>query len=180
MKKLYIFVFILALSCNDDKHIKYYKIPKLNVVNKNQDFKIEDSQLSFTWDVPKNWVIGKESSMRLASYSIAYDNLFADVSVTNFSGDGGGIEQNVNRWRRQLNLEPQSIELIEKDIQNKKSDLGNYKFLKIINPTNEESAFLCSIITVKNSTIFVKLNATASGVDKLENQFLEFCSSFKF
>ena len=68
--------------------------------------------------------------MRLASYSIAYDNLFADVSVTNFSGDGGGIEQNVNRWRRQLNLEPQSIELIEKDIQNKKSDLGNYKFLK--------------------------------------------------
>ena len=80
MKKLYIFVFILALSCNDDKHIKYYKIPKLKEVNKNQDFKIEDSQLSFTWDVPKNWVIGKESSMRLASYSIAYDNLFADVS----------------------------------------------------------------------------------------------------
>ena len=112
MKKLYIFVFILALSCNDDKHIKYYKIPKLKVVNKNQDFKIEDSQLSFTWNVPSNWVIGKESSMRLASYTIAYDNLFADVSVTNFSGDGGGVEQNVNRWRRQLNLEPQSIELI--------------------------------------------------------------------
>ena len=180
MKYLYIFILTLVLSCNNDKHVKYYKIPKFKEVSKNQDFIIEDSQLSFTWDVPKNWVIGKKSSMRLASYSIPYNNLFADVSVTNFSGDGGGIEQNVNRWRKQLNLEPQSIEIIERNIQNKKSDLGNYKFLKIINPTNEESAFLCSIITVKNSTIFVKLNATVSGVDKLENQFLEFCSSFKF
>ena len=47
--------------------------------------------------------------MRLASFNAPYGNGIADISVTNFSGDGGGLKANVNRWRKQLGMEPQSI-----------------------------------------------------------------------
>ena len=116
--------------------------------------------------------------MRLASYSIPYDGKVADVSITNFSGDGGGLLLNINRWRKQLGLEAISIEVLENNIEVKKSNLGNYKYIKIINVNNKDIAFLCSIMQIENNTIFVKLNSTIEGVQLLENEFINFCSSF--
>jgi len=179
MIKTFIFISILLFSCNKDKHIKHYTLLKLDVVTKNQDLIKQNDKKSFNWEVPDNWIEGKKSSMRLASYSIPYDGELADVSISNFSGDGGGLQQNINRWRKQLELEPLSFEMIEKMIEVKKSNLGNYKFIKIINTDNKDSAFLCSIMQIENSTIFIKLNATLMGAEKLESQFIDFCSSFK-
>ena len=51
--------------------------------------------------------------MRLASYQIPILDYFADLSVTKFGGDAGGIKANVNRWRKQLNLIPETLEEIQ-------------------------------------------------------------------
>ncbi|SVC98163.1 uncharacterized protein METZ01_LOCUS351017, partial [marine metagenome] len=126
-----------------------------------------------------NWIEGDKSSMRLASFNATYNSGIADVSITNFSGDGGGLKANVNRWRKQLGLQPQSEEMINKSMLIKTSKLGKYKLIKIQNDSNQESAFLCSIIEIKNSTIFVKMKASLDGINQLENEFIEFCSSFK-
>lgn len=181
MKITYILAFVLVFSCSEDRYVKHYIIPKLVIVDEvKNELSSNNDMKAFSWDVPENWMTGKKSSMRLASYSIPYDETMADVSITNFSGDGGGIEQNINRWRKQLNLQSLSIEDIENLIINKSSKLGNYKFIRIINSDNKNSAFLCSIMQVENSTIFIKLNASFTGVQKLEPQFLDFCSSFKY
>ena len=116
--------------------------------------------------------------MRLASYSIPYNDEVADVSITNFSGDGGGLLQNVNRWRKQLGLDSITDKKLDQIIEIKKSKLGNYSYIKIVNKENEGSAFLCSIIQIENSTIFIKLNSTVQGIELLENEFINFCSSF--
>ena len=136
--------------------------------------------ISFKWDVPRGWVEGKKTSMRLASYNVPFSDGIADLSITNFSGDGGGVLANINRWRGQLNLPPQSIEDANKDALIGQSEIGEFKLYKIINSTNSESAFLCSIIQVNQSTIFVKLVGTYKAILELEDSFNTFCTSFSY
>ena len=116
--------------------------------------------------------------MRLASYSIPFSGGNADLSITNFSGDGGGVLANVNRWRGQLNLSPLTIDKLNDKAYIGESSLGQFKMFKIINSQDESSAFLCSIFKIGNNTIFVKLIASLPGINQLENEFKEFCSSF--
>ena len=175
----YFIIIIICFSCNKDKYVKTYTIPKLQPIIETVELTTHDNKKLFSWTVPDNWIEGDKSSMRLASFKAPYNSELADISITNFSGDGGGLKANVNRWRKQLDLAPQSEEIINKSILIGNSKLGEYKFIKIINESNVESAFLCSIIEIKNSTIFIKMKASIEGIDKLEKEFLEFCSSFK-
>ena len=145
-----------------------------NTINK------EEIEIPFSWTIPESWSVGNPSSMRLATYSASYPKGVADVSITNFSGDGGGILANVNRWRRQLNLEPQSLDEINNLMLSETSGLGEYNYIKIVNYEDQSSAFLCAIIAIKNSTLFIKLNASLEGINYLEQEFVSFCSSFNY
>ncbi|MDQ8204561.1 hypothetical protein [Pelagicoccus sp. SDUM812003] len=67
----------------------------------------ESDHVHFT--APKGWVESEGSSLRIASYKIEKEGLPpADFAITSFPGDTGGLTANVNRWRRQIGLEPWS------------------------------------------------------------------------
>ena len=181
MIKSYLIVLLfLFYACDNKQHINTYKLSK-NVLPVIDDSNINnsDKNIPFSWNVPESWDEKNKSSMRLASFSASYVGGLADISITSFSGQGGGILANVNRWRRQLGLNPSSLNQINNSIVIKKSGLGNYKLIKIINEQEPSSAFLCSIIQVKNSTVFVKMNASVHGIAQLQEEFIAFCSSFK-
>ena len=76
-----------------------------------------------------------------------------------------------------------SVRLTESEIKASafmgQSKMGNYSIYKISNEANLNSSFLCMILPIDDSTIFVKLNATESGIKILENEFNAFCSSFR-
>ena len=180
--RLYFILFLICFySCDKKNNVTTYRLAKpatsLEVKKTNNEL---PSRLNFSWESPESWEEGKKSSMRLASYSIPFSNGFADLSITNFSGDGGGVLSNVNRWRQQINLPNQSLEMIKENVIIAKSNLGNYEIHKMINFDNEDTAFLCSILSVKNSTIFVKMSSTKNGIEELEKQFMDFCSSFSY
>ena len=181
MKLLLILFLFIIFSCERNNNVTAYRLAKpketlkINTVKDNLDDK-----LSFAWNTPSSWMEGKKSSMRLASYSVPFSNGTADLSITNFSGDGGGVLSNVNRWRKQINLPSQSIDEINANALTEKSNLGDYQIYKIINFENEETAFLCSILSIKNSTIFVKMSSTKQGIEELGSQFVDFCSSFRY
>ena len=172
------FIIIFLFSCNKDNYIRTYKLPKVNKTVQNLTSTSKEHSIPFKWIVPDTWQVGQESSMRLASYSVYYDGEYADISITNFSGDGGGLLANVNRWRRQLNLEPQNLDEINDLIIYKSSGLGGYKLLKIVNNENSDFAFLCAIMQIEKSTIFIKMKASLKGINILEEEFITFCSSF--
>ena len=170
---------ILILSCDSNNHIRTYSLPKGKTNNFNlPSIKRETATSGFVWEKPDSWIPSEGSSMRLASFKIPYSVGYGDLSVIQLSGAGGGIESNVNRWRRQLNLEPQSLDQMKKSILIRSSALGDYKIIKIINDENKESAFLCAILEIKQSTIFIKMNASIEGINQLEDDFITFCSSF--
>jgi len=181
MRLLLLTFFFCFYSCNQNDDVKTYRLAKpSNQGSTMKASKPTPTNIEFSWDVPDSWEKGKISSMRLGSYNVPYSNGLADLSITNFSGDGGGLLSNVNRWRKQLNLPPHTIEEINKNVIIAKSGLGNYEIHKIINDNNEDSAFLCSILSIENTTIFVKLVTTKNGINELEKVFTDFCSSFKY
>jgi len=58
-------------------------------------------------ETPAGWVVGAPNAMRKGSWIIHGEGeAKAEMAVTVFPGDVGGIAANVNRWRGQLGLPP--------------------------------------------------------------------------
>jgi len=156
-------ILVFLHSCGQDNHIRTYQLAKTKA-------------LGFIWKKPESWIPSSGSSMRLASFDVPYSDGIGDLSVIQLGGTGGGFEANVNRWRRQLNLDSQSLFEIEKEMIDYKGGLGDYKIIRIINE-ELDSAFLCAILPAGNQTLFVKLSANPKGVREIETDFISFCSS---
>lgn len=168
---------VILQSCGKDNHTRTYHLPKSEFPPKIQPVNSPKSGIS--WETPKMWVASSGSSMRLASFEVSYMGGTGDLSVIQLAGTAGGLMPNINRWRRQLNLEPQTLNEIEKDVIEKKGKLGIYKMIKIVNFQNN-LAFLVAIIPFENQTLFVKLSADPSGIQESESDFIFFCSSIHF
>lgn len=62
---------------------------------------------SLAWTAPANWVAKAPGPMRKGSFTIPGEaGAEADLSITAFPGDTGGLLANVNRWRGQVSLPP--------------------------------------------------------------------------
>ena len=168
---------LLILSCDGGKHTRTYYLPKEQANNLTPlDVKRETGLSGLIWEKPDSWIPSEGSSMRLASFAIPYSGGSGDLSVIQLSGNGGGIESNVNRWRRQLDLKSQNWSEIEKNIISREGILGLFSVLRIINQ-KIDSAFLCAIIPIENHTIFVKLSLRPVGLTEVEDDFISFCTS---
>jgi len=58
------------------------------------------------WTVPAGWIEQAPTAMLLAKFSAGDATAPAEVTVSSFPGDVGGLPANINRWRRQLGLPP--------------------------------------------------------------------------
>ena len=171
---LLIIIYIFSYGCSKDKYTRTYLMEKSKPIENQTN--LEKSSNSLSWDKPNKWVVSKGSNMRIASFDVPFDNETGDFSLIELSGDGGGLESNINRWRRQLNLAPQSLKEIKQNLISHKGKEGTYDVIKIINK-DDQLAFICAIIPIKNKTIFAKLSGTASIIEKAYNDFVSFCSS---
>jgi hypothetical protein len=59
---------------------------------------------SLRWQAPTDWRPKPVTAMRKGSYTISRGGADADMSITAFPGDVGGLAANVNRWRGQIGL----------------------------------------------------------------------------
>lgn len=62
---------------------------------------------TLAWTAPAHWVSKAPSAMRKGSFAVKGENgADADLSITAFPGDTGGLLANLNRWRGQISLPP--------------------------------------------------------------------------
>ncbi|HKB56607.1 MAG TPA: hypothetical protein VKC51_03375 [Lacunisphaera sp.] len=61
---------------------------------------------SLTWTAPAGWTAMPPRPMRKATFAVKGDGGEADLSITAFPGDTGGLLANLNRWRGQIALPP--------------------------------------------------------------------------
>ena len=161
-----------------------YYLPKTVQNNLNQKERIQpkssnSKQLQITWDVLDNWEETSGNNFALATYKINDKVFDAEISITMFPGNAGGVKNNVNRWRRQLELPELDIESINKNAEIRSNSLGKFSIYKIINDQKPETAFLCMIQSSGDNTIFIKLKSTLNGINRLKNIFYNFCFSIR-
>ena len=100
------------------------------------------------------------------------------VSVSILPRKADNVEQNINRWRNQLNL-PTKNNINTELIKSPFESIGEYHLVhEINNDTNQ--AILGAIINQKNKTIFIKMNTSAILSYDRRYEFQLFCQSLYF
>lgn len=59
-----------------------------------------------SYQVPEGWEEFPAQSIRKANFRVSDSSGSAEIAVTTFPGDVGGLLANVNRWRGQIGLDP--------------------------------------------------------------------------
>ncbi len=178
----------LALnSCNNDK-VEVYHIPKENV-----DVAMESGTGNLApppptdnpaeWKKPDGWNTQPLSEMRLASFKVdGASGGSADISVTAFPGEAGGLSSNLNRWRGQLQLPSLSDEELSSSIQ--RIDVENVPTYLIDFRTADNnpkpSRILGAVLQTADRTWFVKMTGPPDLLETQRPKFLDFIRSFHF
>ena len=144
-------------------------------------FSAPKNQTELEWDVPAGWVMGAESSMRIASYALqGVPKSKFDVSVTRFPGDVGGMFSNVNRWRGQLGLERYS-DPSQAESEATLVHSGTYELhlFKMENAANPPLATEVAILELNGFSWFFKMTGEKKLVDQESKHFLAFLESIQ-
>jgi hypothetical protein len=114
-----LFATVLVAGCKD-REITTYRAPKDPPVampgaapgapgagDGMADTAVPTGSDSLAWSAPAGWVAKAPGAMRKGSFTVkGADGAEADLSITAFPGDTGGLLANLNRWRGQIALPP--------------------------------------------------------------------------
>ncbi|MSU47426.1 MAG: hypothetical protein EXS42_10010 [Lacunisphaera sp.] len=128
-----------------------------------------------TWTAPAHWTAKPVGAMRKGSYAVKGDGVEADLSITAFPGDTGGLLANLNRWRGQISLPPLAENQL--DAHREHLDLGSLHvdIVGFAGTTNgAPTRILGAIVPLGGETWFFKLMGPATLVAQEKPVFLEF------
>ncbi len=135
------------------------------------------------WEVPANWQEKPPSEMVLKSFSVGDADHEAKVSVTTFSGSGGSLLMNVNRWRKQLSLDP----VAESDVAKLTTPidvLGGKATLVDMNGTDAKTGkpahLIAATVPRKEKIWFYKLMGDEATVAREKDAFVKFVQSVHY
>ena len=171
---LFMAVIFLA-GCQSDR-IRVYQAPK-DVVTLNKRANTDGPSLS--WNVPKHWQYQQPKGMRISSYLVpGENNTFLDFSVVKLSGDGGGLRNNINRWRGQLGLDPVADVQQGRDYKILQHVLGDVLWVRLENLRGQ--GMLVGIFDAKGQIYFFKLNGALSQLNKESKTFEQVLRTMHF
>lgn len=133
------------------------------------------------WTAPAHWTAKDRGSMRKGSYSIAGDaGTVADLAVTAFPGDTGGLFANINRWRGQVGLPPIAESALDANVQH--VDVANFH-IDLVDITGSvggvSTTLLGAIVPHNGQTWFFKLVGPEPLVAREKAAFREFLNTIK-
>jgi len=132
---------------------------------------------ALVWTAPANWAPKALGSMRKGSYSIRNESGGeADLSITAFPGATGGLEANLNRWRGQLGLTPQSPEEVTSAVE--KFEANGLQFV-VVDYANNGNRLLGAIVPFGGNSWFFKLTGPDAFVASQKAAYLEFLRTVK-
>jgi hypothetical protein len=134
------------------------------------------------WAVPEGWRrVESESAMRAATFEAGGgDASEVEIAVTALSGRAGGVRPNVNRWRRQIGLEPLSQKAIEQGLSRFEAGAREGYFVDMVGPEKRErNRVVGAILPGAQRTWFVKARAPAEALDPHLDALRAFARSFR-
>lgn len=187
------FSFSLLAGCGPSEEATVYETPKETEIapaspavapqpTSMQNQTLPSSALNQTegnpeWAVPEGWQSVEASAMRRASFLVPGSGGPADLSVTSFPGDVGGLLANVNRWSQQIGLNPVS----ESDLASLTETVtaGNKSATLVVLEGSPQST-LAGIFMHNSNSWFFKLTGPQPTILEQEAAFRSFVSSVRF
>jgi hypothetical protein len=135
------------------------------------------------WQVPASWKEVPPSQMLLAKFVVPDPSQpKAEVTVSVLGGDGGGLLANINRWRRQLNLEPVENATLGQvttslDVLGRKAILVD---MSGQNTNGQPTRIFGAILPEQEQTWFYKMTGDPQIVQQETNAFVQFVQTAKY
>lgn len=135
------------------------------------------------WETPGGWKEEAASAMRDANFTFG-DAGEGECYVSRLSGDGGGLEANVNRWRKQMGLAEATAEEISslprREVLGRDAVFvqldGDYTAVGAAEPKKDQR-MLGVIVIVDGGGLFVKLIGPRGLVEENTARFDALCES---
>jgi hypothetical protein len=183
---LLIFFALAFAACNNEK-ISVYQIPKENnqvsLQTGSGNLAPAPPSNPASWSKPDGWTEKALSEMRLGSFQVAGTNdETADISVTAFPGDAGGVESNVNRWRGQVHQPTLEGDQLAQSWHEETVEGIPTIIVDVQTPdgTEKASAILGAVMRTPDRTWFVKMTGPPDLLKSQKDNFLRFVRSFHF
>jgi len=133
------------------------------------------------WTAPAAWTAKALGTMRKGSYAVPGEGgTAADLAITAFPGDTGGLFANVNRWRGQVGLGP--VEAAQLDSSTQAVEANGLKMI-IVEATGQAggnpTTLLGAIVPHNGQTWFFKLMGPQALVAREKPAFREFLNTIK-
>ena len=134
------------------------------------------------FDVPEHWTEKAAGPMVQRAFNISGENGQAEVTITKFPGDVGGMVANINRWRGQLGIAPLAEAEARQSAETLEIDGEKNSYLVDIKGTNvrgggKPARMIAVGVPHQGQTWFFKLLGDESVVAKEKDSFVKFVVS---
>ena len=138
-----------------------------------------DSSPKPQWKVPANWKEETATQMLIAKFSVGEKAARAEITVSSFPGDVGGLLANVNRWRGQVGLSPLDASQLSKGIKNLKAQSESGSLVELENPDGKSPGLVGVSLPHNGRTWFFKMIGDAKTVAGEKDAFIKFVQTVK-
>jgi hypothetical protein len=135
------------------------------------------------WDVPTGWQQQPPGQMVIGRFSIGAQEAKAEVTVSAFPGDTGGLVANVNRWRGQVGLDAVDAAEAEKQTESLDSPAGKATLVDVTGTdrkTGQPARLIGVIVPRGGKTWFFKMLGQPELVGREKAALLKFMQSTKY
>lgn len=138
------------------------------------------------WTVPMDWQVGNPAPMRRATFLVkGADGQSAEISVSAFPGDVGGLLANINRWRGQIGLgpvAPDEVAALTSDMEINGAKVTVVDFRGHSPPAGKAQPQRMIVVTIPHTgdSWFFKMTGDAPLVETQKEKLMQFVESVRF
>ena len=136
---------------------------------------------SLTWTAPAAWTAMPDRPMRKATFAVKDTaGATADLSITAFPGDTGGLLANLNRWRGQIALSPLNEAQLPASVEHLEANGLHLDVADFVGTANgTPTRILGAIVPKDGETWFFKLTGPDALVAAQKPAFLDFLRTIR-
>lgn len=132
------------------------------------------------WTAPAAWTPKPVSSMRKGSYAVKGPEGEADLAITAFPGDTGGLSANLNRWRGQVGLPALPPDEVTQDLERFEANGLGFIVVDYLGTSGgAPTRMLGGITTYGGNSWFFKLTGPDALVAREKAAYLAFLRTVK-
>ncbi|HYE32641.1 MAG TPA: hypothetical protein VEH27_14530 [Methylomirabilota bacterium] len=135
------------------------------------------------WEPPASWQSKTPGQMVLAAFNVSGQEGQAEVTITSFPGDTGGLVANIDRWRRQVGLgpiDPSDIPKVATTVGEGSNQFTVVDFVGKNPRSGKETRLVTAIVKVGANSWYYKMMGDAPVVEREKENLLNFVKSAKY